>query len=147
MFTDEYGNPLPKGTAVDLQPYSPHTGIIGYLRTGEQVVAHNSKEHRRAVVTWPEGFNDFHIPVRIIAYPRSPEDAQRIWRNGLYDVKRGLPWSGDDNCQDFVSRAYTGRKGSPTRDGIFTGIAIVSGLALFAKAFSKPKRRRRNTRR
>lgn len=146
-FTDEYGNPLPKGTAIDLQPYSPHAGIIGYLPSGQQVVAHNSKQHGRAVVTLPEDFNDFDIPTRIIAFPLFDGDGERIWRNAVYDVKRGLPWSGDDNCQDFVSRAYTGRNGSPTRDAIFTGLAIVGGLAWVGNALSKPNRRRRYTRR
>ncbi len=146
IFTDEYGNPLPTGTAVDLQPYSPHAGIIGYTPTGEQVIAHNSKQDRRAVVTRPGEFNDFHIPVRIIAYPLSPEDGERIWKNALYDVERGVLWSGGDNCQDFVSRAYTGRNGSPTRDAIVAGLAFV-GLAWVGHALSKPKQRRRSTRR
>jgi hypothetical protein len=147
ILTDEYGNPLPTGTAVDLQPYSPHAGVIGYTPTGEQVLAHNSKQHHRAVVTWPEEFNDFYIPVRIIAYPVSLEDGERIWRNALYDVERGVLWSGIDNCQDFVSRAYTGRNGSPTRDGILAGLAFVSGLAWVGNQLSKPKRTYRRRRR
>ncbi len=146
IFTDEYGDPLPKGTAIDLQPHSPHTGLIGYLPTGEQVVAHNSKQRGRAVVTWPEEFNDFHIPFRIIYYPLFPQDGERIWGNALYDVERGVLWSGGDNCQDFVSRAYTGRNGSPTRDIIFAGLVVV-GLAWVGHASSKPNARRRSTRR
>ncbi len=146
IFTDRYGNPLPTGTAVDLQPYSPHAGIIGYKPTGEQVLAHNSKQHHRAVVTWPEEFSALHIPLRIIAYPPSPEDGERIWRNALYDVERGVLWSAGDNCQDFVSRAYTGRNGSPTRNAILAGLAFVGGLAWVGHALSKPKPRRRTTR-
>jgi hypothetical protein len=147
MFTDEYSIPLPKGTAIDLQPYSPHTGIVGYLPTGEQVVAHNSKQRGMAVVTWPEEFNDFHIPFRIIAYPLSDADGERIWQNALYDVERGVLWGAGDNCQDFTSRAYTGRNGSPTRDAIVAGLGIAAGIAGVGSMLKKPNRRRWDTRR
>ena len=141
IFTDEYGFPLPQGTAICLQPYSPHTGIIGYLPTGEQIVAHNSKQRGKCVVTWPEEFNDFGIPVVILAYPLSLEHGEQIWRNGLVDVELEIPWSPGDNCQDFVSRAYIGRNGSPTRDAILNGVVLIGGLVWIGNTLSQPNPR------
>lgn len=134
-FTDENGNLLPLGTAIDLQPRSPHAGIVGYQPSGEQVVGHNSKQHGRAVITWPEDFNN-GLPVRIVAYPESDEHANQIWESVLSDVERGVPWRGGDNCQDLVSRAYSGHNGSPTRDAVFGVLAVVGGAVLVAKALS-----------
>lgn len=135
-FTDEHGMPLLKGTAISLEPHSPHWGIIDYLQTGQQVIHHNSKKHGRAVTTWPEEFNDGHIPARVVAMPLSAEDGERICQNARLDVKRGVPWSPGDNCQDFVTRAYIGRNGSPTRDKLVVTALIVGGLALAAQALS-----------
>ena len=135
FFTDELGMPLLKGTAISLEPYSPHWGIIDYLPTGEQVVHHNSKRHGRAVTTWPEEFNDGHIPVCVVAMPLSVEDGERICQNARLDVKRGIPWSPGDNCQDFVTRAYVGRNGSPTRDGFFAAACFVGSLVLAAQVW------------
>lgn len=137
ILTDEYGIPLPKGTAIDLQPDSPHTGIIDYLATGEQVVIHNSKQHGRAVVTWPEEFNDSDIPVRYIAVPLSDEFGEQICQNARYEVEHGVRWSPGDNCQDFVSRAYTGHNGSPTRDVIVGGLAIAGRILLAGRVISE----------
>jgi hypothetical protein len=136
-FADEYGNLLPKGTAIDLQPFSPHSGVIGYTATGEQVVGHNSKQHGRAVITWPHDFNDGHIPVRIVAFPKSSQHADQIWRSVLSDVARGVPWRGGDNCQDLVSRAYTGQNGSATRDGIFGVFVLLGATVVAAKVLSR----------
>ncbi len=124
VIVDKSGNLLPKGTAIDLMPYSPHAGIVGYL-AGQQVVAHNSKQHGRAVVTPPEGFNDGHVPIRETSRPRTPADAGRIWQSAVNDVALGVPWLPGDNCQDLVSRAVTGRNGSPTRDAIVGLAAII----------------------
>lgn len=134
-FTDQNGNPLPLGTAIDLQPHSPHAGIIGYLPDGRQVVGHNSKQHGRAVVSWPQDFNS-GLRIRITRYAESPQHANRIWESVISDVNRGVPWRGGDNCQDLVSRAYTGANGSPTRDAIFGLLAFVAVVVFAAKALS-----------
>jgi hypothetical protein len=136
VFTDEFGRLLPKGTAIDLQPSSPHTGIVGYTPAGEQVVGHNSKQHG-AVITWPRDFNDGHIPVRAIALPESAEHADHIWESVVSDVARGVPWRGGDNCQDLVSRAYTGHNGSGTRDAIFGLLFVLATAVAVAKALSR----------
>ena len=38
ILTDEFERPLPKGTVLDLQPYSPHTVVVGYNEWGLQVI-------------------------------------------------------------------------------------------------------------
>jgi hypothetical protein len=131
IFVDESGRHLPKGTVIDLQPYSPHAGLIGYNAWGQQVVAHNSKKHTQAVVTWPQDFNDGHIPFRIVRYPGSVQEGERIWQSAIMDVERGVPWLPGDNCQDFVSRAVTGHNGSPTRDAV-VGLGIFGALLWIA---------------
>jgi hypothetical protein len=112
-------------------PHSPHAGIIGYLETGQQVVAHNSKQHGRAVITLPEHFNDGHIPIRETSRPPTPLKADEIWQSAVNDVLRGVPWLPGDNCQDLVSRALTGHNGSPTRNvlvGLAVLIAVIASL-------------------
>lgn len=131
-FTDANGVPYQVGTVVDLMPYSPHAGIIGYNAAGDQVVAHNSKKDGRAVVSSPEGFNDGHIPVRPIDLPLTTEDGERRWQNAVRDVRRGVRWLPLDNCRDFVSRAVTGSDGSPTRDAVL----LLGGLFALLKMFS-----------
>jgi hypothetical protein len=131
VITDQFGNLLPRGAAIDLIPHSPHAGIVGYLETGQQVVAHNSKQHGRAVVTLPEDFNDGRIPIRLTSRPATSADANRIWQSAVNDVLRGVRWMPGDNCQDLVSRALTGRNGSPTRNalvGLGVLIAILASL-------------------
>lgn len=119
ILTDEYERPLPKGTVLDLQPYSPHTVVVGYNECSLQVIGHNSKQHGRAVISWPEEFNDAgRIPFRIIRCPTSLQEGESIWHSVLWDVQRGVRWLPEDNCQDLVSRAVTGHNGSPTRDAI-----------------------------
>jgi hypothetical protein len=125
VITDDYGKLLPKGAVIDLMPHSPHAGIVGYTETGQQVVAHNSKQHGRAVITLPESFNDGRIPVRLISRPATFSEADRIWQSAVNDVNRGVPWQPSDNCQDLVSRARTGRNGSPTRDAL-VGLALLA---------------------
>jgi hypothetical protein len=130
VITDEFGNLLPHGAAIDLMPHSPHAGIVGYLETGQQVVAHNSKQHGRAVVTLPEDFNDGGIPIRLVSRPRTSAEANRIWQSAVNDVSREVRWLPSDNCQDLVSRALTGRNGSPTRNALM-GVAVVIAILGF----------------
>ena len=130
VLTDEHGTLLPMGTVTDLQPYSPHTVIVGYDASGQQVIGHNSKDHGRAVVSWPEVFNDGgRIPFRVVRYPMSLVEGVKIWQSVLNDVRRGVRWLPGDNCQDLATRAVTGHNGSPTRDAL-VGVAAVSALAL-----------------
>jgi hypothetical protein len=126
MMVDQRGRPLPKGTAIDLMPYSPHAGVVGYTEVGQQVIAHNSKRHGRAVITLPEDFNEGgRIPVRATSLPKTPGDADRIWQSAVNDVSRGVRWLPGDNCQDLVSRALTGHNGSPTRNALIALAALI----------------------
>lgn len=121
--TDPYGNLLPHGTVVAA---GIHTGIVGYLPTGEQVAIHNSKQHRKAVLTWPEELNDGIVPIKITRLPLDKMDGMRVWNNALNDVRRGVRWTIGDNCEDLVSRATTGQNGSPTRNGfVLLGLAAL----------------------
>jgi hypothetical protein len=131
-YTDEQGNFLPLGTIVDLQPRSPHTGILGYDEFGTQVVAHNSKKFRQAVVSLLEDFNDASFPVRY-TLPANNQDGARIWQNAVSDVERGVRWSPWNNCQDFVSRAVSGQNGSPTRNLLFGIAALITAVVLLPK--------------
>ena len=124
---DESGRPLPLGAAIDLIPFSPHAGIVGYLETGQQIVAHNSKRYGRAVITLPEGFNDGHIPIRVGPLPKTTAEAARIWQSAVNDVNRGVRWLPGDNCQDLVSRALTGHNGSPSRN-VLVGVALLIAI-------------------
>lgn len=127
VITDRFGNLLPGGTAIDLMPHSPHAGIVGYLETGQQVVAHNSKQHGRAVVTLPEVFNDGRIPIRVTSFPLTPVEGNQIWRSAVNDVSTGVRWQPTNNCQDLVSRARTGHDGSPTRNAL-VGLALLIAI-------------------
>jgi hypothetical protein len=141
VLTDEFGNLLPKGTTVLLWPHSPHVGTVGYTPWGLQVVGHNSKQHGRVVITWPEEFNDAYIPFQY-RLPLSVQDGERVWQNVLNEAKRGVRWAPLDNCQDFVSRVNTGKNGSPTRDAILHGIVVAGGLAWIASSNLRRQRRR-----
>jgi len=131
-YTDELGNFLPHGTIVDLQPRSPHTGIVGYDEFGTQVIAHNSKKFGHAVVSLPQDFNDASLQVRY-TLPANDRDGWRIWQNAVSDVERGVRWSPWNNCQDFVSRAVSGQNGSPTRNLLFGIAALITAVVLLPK--------------
>lgn len=132
ILTDEYGRPLPKGTVLDLQPNSPHTVVVGYDQCNRQVIGHNSKDHGRVVISWPEEFNaGGRIPFRVVRYPLSVQEGERIWQSVLNDLARGVCWRVEDNCQDLATRAVTGHNGSPTRDAI-VGFGIFGALLWLA---------------
>jgi hypothetical protein len=125
MFTMPNGTAWPRGTAIALRPFPQHTGFIDYAADGEQVMVHKSL--RGAVVTWAEEFNPNGYPYRILRIPSDHAEASR-WLNVAYAaIERGDPWSGLDNCQDFVWQAIIERKHSPTRDAL-VGVAIVAGV-------------------
>jgi hypothetical protein len=137
VLTCEHGKPLLKGTVLDLQPYSPHTVVVGYDASGRQVIGHNSKQHGRAVLSWPEEFNEHgRIPFRIVRFVISPEEGEQIWQSVLNDVRRGVRWLPGDNCQDLATRAVTGHNGSPTRDAL-VGLACVGALVFVAVSLSQ----------
>jgi hypothetical protein len=142
ILTDEYGQPLPEGTILDLQPRSPHTVVVGYDEWGQQIIGHNSKDHRQAVLSWPEEFNDSgRIPFRVVRYPISLEEGQKIWQRVLWDVQRKVRWLPLDNCQDLATRAVTGHNGSPTRDAI-VAVTLFTALAFaLIGAFSESRSR------
>lgn len=122
---DENGAPLPRGTAVALIPFPQHAGFVDYTIDGEQVVLHKSKRHKRAVVTWPEEFNEGRLRHRVLQFPENERQADEWLRRAYADDS---PWTGADNCQDFVWQAITGRKKSPTRDAII-GLGAVATIA------------------
>jgi hypothetical protein len=132
VLTDEYGSLLPTGTVADLHPRSPHTVVIGYDASGQQIIGHNSKEHGESVLSWPEVFTDGgRIPFRVVRYPLSPVEGEKIWQSVLNDVRRGVRWLPGDNCQDLATRAVTGHNGSPTRDAL-VGLTLVGALLWLA---------------
>ncbi len=60
---DESGTLWPRGTATALLPFPQRAGFIDYTGDGQQAVLHKSKQRGRAVVTWPEGIDEGHIPL------------------------------------------------------------------------------------
>jgi hypothetical protein len=68
-FYDKSGIPWVRGTAIALLPFPQHAGFIDYTANGEQVILHKSKQRGRAVVTWPEEFDEGHIPYQVIRVP------------------------------------------------------------------------------
>ena len=88
------------------------------------------KTMRGAVVTWPEEFNDKRYAYRVLRVPVNSIEAD-AWLSVAYDaVERGDPWSGLDNCQDFVWEAIIARKHSPTRDGLIFAAAVVGIIGM-----------------
>jgi hypothetical protein len=73
MYLDQFGNPLPAGTALRVPALFHHQGIVDYDdATGEQVMLHNSKKRGRAAQTDPAEFNNGRFPVAL-ARPLQPE--------------------------------------------------------------------------
>lgn len=142
-FLDQSGKPWPRATVILPEPFPQHWGMLDYLRTGEQIVLHKSKRLGQAVVTWPYEYMDRPERYRVFV-PRSGQQADE-WLNRAYaGVETGEPWLPFDDCQDFISRAVTGRDGSPTRDGILGALFFGGSLALASHLFSAPKTRRRS---
>jgi hypothetical protein len=112
---------LPDGTALEvLVGLIPHQGVLERTWNGEPLVHQNSKEHGKAVTT---SFSEFSggRPVSVLHIPRTAEESHQITQSARRDVVRGIPWTVGDNCQDFVSRAVTGKNGSKTRDAMVVG--------------------------
>ncbi len=132
-FVDEFNRPLPGGTALK-DPRSLHEGIVGYvLQTGQQVMLHKSPRIGRAAITQPSVFADGKRPLVRTRVPQSPAEAQAVLQRAVAEVQSGTPWTLFDNCEDFVSRAYTGQSGSPTRNAVL-GILAVFVICAFVSS-------------
>ena len=115
---DANRNPLPQGYAIKFPSLYDHEALIAYAWNGEQVLLEKSKKHRRPTFTSPEEYRG--VPFIISRIPTSPAHGVRIVQNASAEIEAsGAPWTLFDNCQDFVSRAYKGQNGSPTRDLVF----------------------------
>jgi hypothetical protein len=133
FFADEYGRPWPAGTILRVPSLTNHTGAVGYHpSTGLQVMLQNSKRYGRKVATRPEEFNEGR-PYEVVSVPSTPEEGARIVQRAWSEVHTGGAWSWLDNCQDFTSRAVTGKSGSPTRDFlVIVAVLVGVGVALAA---------------
>jgi hypothetical protein len=120
IYRDAQGQPLQGGTAIeDRSTLFFHQGLIAW-RGDVQIVLENSFRHRGAVEIPMMEFNGGKI-VWIVRTPRNPMEAELIVQRAWNDVVNGVKWSLFNNCQDFVSRAYTGENGSKTRNAVFVG--------------------------
>jgi hypothetical protein len=127
---------LPDGTALEVVVPAfplpvPHQGILRRGWDGQAWIDQNSKEHGRTATTTYADFSKGRT-VRIIYIPRTQEESLRITQNARNDIARSIAWSVADNCQDFVSRAITGRNGSKSRDAAI-GVALL-GLVIWLVA-------------
>lgn len=123
-FVDECNRPLAAGTVLK-EAITLHEGIVGYTPTGQQVMLHSSPRIGGPAITEPRDFADGKLRLHRTRVPKSPVDAQVVLQRAIADVQRGAPWTVFDNCEDFVSRAYTGRNGSSTRS-LAVGILAVA---------------------
>ena len=129
-FLDEFGQPLPGGTVLK-DPRTLHEGIVAYMQfTGQQVMLHKSPTIGRAAMTEPSQFSDGKSKLVITRRPQSPAEAEAIIQRAWAEIQRGSRWTIFDNCEDFVSRAYTGHSGSATRNFVACCLALVSVCAL-----------------
>lgn len=126
--------PLAQGTAIKFPSLVQHEAIIDYAWNGEPVLLEKSKQHRKPRVASTEEYRN--VPFVISRVPSSPTHGLRIVQHAYAEIQAGAPWTAFDNCQDFVSRAYTGRNGSETRSFVFGALAVV-GLVGMAAASSR----------
>lgn len=130
LFIMPNGQPWPRGTAIALLPFPQHSGFIDYTPDGRQIMVHKSKQHG-AITTWPSDFNPKGYAYRILRIPANEQEADEWLSFAHAAVERGDSWDGLDNCQDFISQAVEGRKGSPTRDGLVGAAVVVGALWYF----------------
>jgi hypothetical protein len=124
-FVDEFNRPLPAGSALK-DPRNLHQGIVGYdSQTGQQVMLHKPFRIGRPVITEPSAFADGKCRLVRTRVPKSPAEAEAVLQRAVAQVQRPTPWSVFDNCEDFVSRAYTGHSGSATRNLVLGVLAVV----------------------
>lgn len=130
LFVAPDGRPWPRGTAIALVPFPQHSGFIDYTLDGLQIMVHKSKKHG-ATVTWTSEFNPDGFAYRVLRIPVSEQQAEEWLSSAYAAVERGDAWDGLNNCQDFVSEAADGRKGSPTRDGLVAAAVIAGAVWYF----------------
>jgi hypothetical protein len=136
FFADEFNRPLPGGTALK-DPCTLHEGIVAYKRyTGEQVMIHKSPKIGRPAITHPSQFSDGKCKLFKTRSPQSAVQGEAIVQRAWSEVQRGTPWTLFDNCEDFVSKAYTGQSGSTTRNFVL-GLLAVAGACLVAMGAAK----------
>ena len=130
IFLDEHNRLLPGGTALK-DPCTLHEGIVAYKRfTGEQVMIHKSRSIGQAAVTLPSYFSDGKCKLVRTRTPQSLAEGEAVVQKAYAESQRATPWTPFDNCEDFVSRAYTGQSGSATRNFVVCCLALVSVCAL-----------------
>jgi hypothetical protein len=133
-FVDELNRPLPGGTALK-EPCTLHEGIVAYMRfTGQQVIIHKSPRIGRPAVTDPSVFAGGKCKLVRTRTPQSAAEGEAVVLRAWSEVQRGTPWTLFDNCEDFVSRAYTGQSGSATRSFVVGLLAVVGACALAVSA-------------
>lgn len=128
FFTDELYQPLPGGTALK-DPCTFHEGIVDYQQ-GKQVMLHRSPSIGRSALTDPSLFSNGKCKLVQSRVPQSPAEAQIVLQRARADVQRGTRWTLLNNCEDFVNFAYTGERGSSTRNFVFGVAAVFGFLAL-----------------
>jgi hypothetical protein len=133
-FCDANNCPLAQGTAIKFPSLVHHEVIIDYEWNDEQVLLEKSKQHKKPRVANPLEYAN--IPFVISRVPSSPAHGLKIVLRARTAIQAEAPWTAFDNCQDFVSRAYTGRNGSETRNFVFGALAVV-GLVGLAVASSR----------
>jgi len=133
-FVDELNRPLPGGTVLK-DPCTLHEGIVAYMRfTGQQVMIHKSPNIGRPAITPPSDFSVGKCKLVRTRAPESAAEGEAIVLRAWSEVQRGTPWTVFDNCEDFVSRAYTGQSGSVTRNFVLALLTIAGACALAAGA-------------
>jgi hypothetical protein len=131
-FVDEFNRPLPAGTALKDRS-TLHEGLVAYSPTGQQLMLHKPLL-KRPVITQPSEFADEKCPLVRTRVPQSHAEAQAVLQRAVAEVQRGAPWTVFDNCEDFVSRAYTGKSGSATRNLVVLGLLATVGICALARS-------------
>jgi hypothetical protein len=135
IFTDEDGQPLEIGTAIDLLPYSHDTGIVGYAPTGEQIIAHYSRRDGTLVLSPPEDFNAGNVPVRIAACVLSAKAGEDVWRDAVEEIETSCP--GPLKDYDLIARVYERNVTNPRGD--FSGLSFLGGFSSVGHLLPLPK--------
>jgi hypothetical protein len=127
VFGDVNGLPLAAGTAIKFPTYYNHEAIIAYRYGWQQVLLEKSKKHKKPRIGDPEEYRG--LPFVISRVPSSPAHAMAIIQHACAEIDEGKPWTIFDNCQDFVSRSYSGKSGSESRN-VAVGLATALGVLI-----------------
>jgi hypothetical protein len=131
-FVDEFNRPLPAGTALK-DRCTLHEGLVAYSPNGQQVMLHKPLL-KRPVITPPSEFADGKCQLVRTRVPQSLAEAQAVLQRAVAEIQRGTPWTVFDNCEDFVSRAYTGQSGSATRNLVVFLLLATVGICALARS-------------